>query len=776
MAYASFTPDPDYEEDDFGYGWFEDEDGSKRYGYDPVEARRLMDVAPPPPPPQAAPAPQPTAQISDPEEYAAMIARQTGAPQAPGAAALEANAPRADVAPPTPGVGLAGSDARRAMQEPPSGSALWDLPDNTRAAILRESERSGYSAEKLARLIKFESGGNTSIASKTGKHAGLIQFSQGWFPDDSSNLAERAGLGRMTWDEMRDLDPDKQMRLVTQYLKDRGVAPDAPLGEHYLSVAASGAVGSPDDRVVYPRGSGGQRQNPAWDLNKDQQVTAGELRRVLGPEPGQEGAMQSPGGPLAGTPAAAAAPAGAMPGGMVPAQTTVRGVPLTPGQLEARQRQIMDQTHQQMAMEQMAGQARIAGRQEAMAAVEQNHDAMLRDRAQQTILHQTAAEQARQKIENEFSKPVQQVDPLRYIKNMGAGERVLGAIAMLVSAIGQGLASRAGIRMGNMAMEYLDQSIANDIASQKDAIDRGERQQTNRVAHWTRVMNDEQQGVKLAMAEAYQIAARRTEYHAKSSAENADIAAATMQKAGEIAAKGQALAAEVQAQETERLTTVFQPPKPVPMQSPADAWKQAEAESKLAELQGTGRRPEQNKELRTETQKLGAKLDDVTAIRNALTGLYDAAGIQRDDAGNLTAKDIPGKGPVDSAIAGAAEWPWWSGVGAVGQAIEGVTGGRQERKAVEGAQQNLVDLLVRERTGAAVTKAEADQFSNILGGDAWREGDFLTKLRQFERFLEQREREIRGGASDDAREEYERRARALGTTTLNVTPVMGRVQ
>lgn len=451
---------------------------------------------------------------------------------------------------------------------------------------------------------------------------------------------------------------------------------------------------------------------------------------------------------------------------------------MSPEQLQAEQQQIADQTANAVAMNTVANQARLEGREEARQMTEEAHDNFLRDKAAQVIHKSMAAQQAQQKIDEEFRRPVEEVDPLKVIKEMDTGDMILGALAVIASSIGAAMQRVGGNPNAvNLAMQSLDRMIANSIAAQKDAIDRGERKSRNRVAHWTKVMNDNQDGADLALSEAYLAAGRRMQYLAAAEVENADIQASMMQQAQQIIAKGEERAATVEAREAERISTTFQPPAPPPMQTPVDAWKQAEAASKLQELQGTGRRPEQNKELRTATTTLSNQLDDVNSIRSGLDGLYRAAGVERDEAtGELVAADIPGRGPADAALASMAEWPAWTGVGLAGQAVEGATGKRQPRKAVEAALENVIDLLVRERTGAAVTKVEQDQFREILGGEGWRESDFLTKLRTFDDFLRQREKEIRSGAEPNALEEYEERRRRVNASRAGVSYVQGAVQ
>ena len=76
------------------------------------------------------------------------------------------------------------------------------------------------------------------------------------------------------------------------------------------------------------------------------------------------------------------------------------------------------QTANAVAMNTVANQARLEGRAEATQMTQEAHDNFLRDKAAQVIHKQMAAQQAQQKIDEEFRAPVQQVDPLKVIKEM----------------------------------------------------------------------------------------------------------------------------------------------------------------------------------------------------------------------------------------------------------------------------------------------------------------------------------------------------------------------
>lgn len=52
-------------------------------------------------------------------------------------------------------------------------------------------------------------------------------------------------------------------------------------GDTYLATAAGGAVGRPDSYVVYKAGTPEYDLNKVWDIDKDGDITAGELRQIL---------------------------------------------------------------------------------------------------------------------------------------------------------------------------------------------------------------------------------------------------------------------------------------------------------------------------------------------------------------------------------------------------------------------------------------------------------------------------------------------------------------
>lgn len=129
----------------------------------------------------------------------------------------------------------------------------------------------------------LESGGSpTAVNPKTGA-SGLFQA----MPDTMKAMG-------YTPDQWRGLSADQQKEEYwNNYLpKVKGFSPTqvsslqagtpAAAGENYMAIAAPSfaAKGKPDETAIYRKGTPEYDQNPAWDVNKDGTVTAGELRQL----------------------------------------------------------------------------------------------------------------------------------------------------------------------------------------------------------------------------------------------------------------------------------------------------------------------------------------------------------------------------------------------------------------------------------------------------------------------------------------------------------------
>ena len=83
--------------------------------------------------------------------------------------------------------------------------------------------------------------------------------------------------------EFRKLSTGEQAAWVGKYFA--AVAKWRYPGDTYVATAASSAVGKPNDFIVYKNDPAKTADawdlNKLWDINKDEQITAGELRQVL---------------------------------------------------------------------------------------------------------------------------------------------------------------------------------------------------------------------------------------------------------------------------------------------------------------------------------------------------------------------------------------------------------------------------------------------------------------------------------------------------------------
>lgn len=175
----------------------------------------------------------------------------------------------------------AGAVEATTQDAPAGGGATRPLPEPTQPgqpqawqpAIRAHAEEAGYNADALERVIRFESGGRPDIRNPSGA-TGLIQF----MPSVFAQMKKPPGYENVTHDDLKDLTVEEQMPLVIAYLEERGLKPDADVGEYYLAVAAPGLLGKPDDRVAYKKGSKAWEQNPSWRPADGGDITAGSIR------------------------------------------------------------------------------------------------------------------------------------------------------------------------------------------------------------------------------------------------------------------------------------------------------------------------------------------------------------------------------------------------------------------------------------------------------------------------------------------------------------------
>lgn len=588
MALKKFVPDPDIDPDDeeaFGTGdWFHD-DGTQLYGQgDPELARELLARN------DASPA----------EADARRYSEELGLRGANGQPLLGSNDERADVtgSPISPeevkarryaeelGVTDILPKAKPASPGPaapsgaPEGKGGWEdaVPPQVSNALREQATAAGLNPDILAAIVSQESGWNPAeVNKKTGKHAGLIQFSEaGW-----KGVANAAGRPDVSWQEMRGMSAEEQVPFVVAYYKDKGLTPESTAGDYYKRTFMPGFAKEGDDFVLGERGSqemkGDVRSGKVWDQNRgldldgDGRITNGEVRAVgdrkYASQHGGGGAggglPVGVGGAGAGAPGAPQAfPQGGMPptvAGLPAHAATVSGTPLTAQQIADRRQGILDRTDSAVTAQQQATAARLQGRQEAMAYVQQTSQKEKTDALAALQKNTQIKAQAQAKIDKDVTAEVAKVDPRRYVKNMSTGDIVLGTIGVMMSVAGQALLSTQGINTPNMALQQINKAIDDDIALQKDQIARGEHAKDIRVAHWQKVMGNADDGITAARIESSHAAAGLLQAKLMG-VENADIRAQGEQAVQQLQEQGMQLTQQLADKENERLQIQYQAP------------------------------------------------------------------------------------------------------------------------------------------------------------------------------------------------------------------------
>lgn len=581
-SFTGFEPDPglyDPEDEDGAYGYWTYDDGTRRYGKgDPEEARALMTKPATP----SAPAPEPG---QPPESIR-----------------------RPDEGPPV------------SIQRPVEDDGKGDARSLNEALIRRAAVEAGLDPDKMAAVVAYESGFNPSARNKTSGATGFIQF----MPETYAGMKKPPGWGNVEFEQLGDVDPAAQAALTVEYFKQKGITADSSPGDYYRAVAAPASLGKPREHVVYGAGSKAVEQNPAWDRNKDGVITAGELDDTVG----GRGSVAQP-----TAPSAAPAPTSPLlqpPPGLAVSQVTQQGIPLSEAEIRGRQQRVLDSTQSLVQAQQAAAQGRVAGRQEVIDEVNRQSNERLQNAAVQQQHNEMLKAQATEKIQRELYTPIQQVDPNRLIRGMSTGDMLLGALAVAFDAMGATVQRYYGNPNAKpIAMQVIDQSISDDIARQKDAIDRGERSSQNRVAHWTRVFNDADSGLKAAKVEANEAVAMKLRASAMKT-EQADIQAEMTTKAAELSAQGQQLADQIRDKEAAKLAVQYAPPKlaappmtgPIPVGPNGRGAVTPEQKQQLAREFMTLKPAEQRAQLdgiRNDTENINA----LKAARDELRRLYE---------------------------------------------------------------------------------------------------------------------------------------------------------
>lgn len=445
------------------------------------------------------------------------------------------------------------------------------------------------------------------------------------------------------------------------------------------------------------------------------------------------------------------APAAGLPqrmAGMLPAMAEMRGTPLSPEQVAERQQGVYDQTMAQVAGVQNAAAERQRGREEAIGIVRANHERYQADQQQQLAAATAARAEAERNVQQAMAT---QLDPGRVIKNMSTGDVVLGALALALGGLGQTLQQRGGQRGAtNGALNMLEKAINDDLEQQKE-------DKKSRVAHWTRVFNDQEMGIKAARAEMYNAAGQYAQSQAQQKATNADIQAQMMQDSATLIAKGQAETQGLVDKENERVSIRYAPPDPK-----ADGTDKAleQFQKQLAArkaYEDAGATPEQLaafdkamgipgpggesvREQKTREDKERVARDELAltegegkaeAAWQSVNQLGSVVGLKRDPkTGKYTADDVS-----DMLVAPGLK-----------EVVPGMLG---KGKPIEAARQVAIDGLARLQTGAAISKEEEERFKQILGDESATLSQIATNLNALETLIQSRRKQNRvqpGGA------------------------------
>ena len=122
----------------------------------------------------------------------------------------------------------------------------------------------------IARVIRFESGGNPAAVNPQSGATGLIQFT----PETARQMGTTTAA-------LRKMPAHKQMGFVRRYFGQFGNRLRTP-ADAYMAVLAPGAIGKPDDHVLFRRGRVAYTQNAGLDINRDGVITKGEAARRAG--------------------------------------------------------------------------------------------------------------------------------------------------------------------------------------------------------------------------------------------------------------------------------------------------------------------------------------------------------------------------------------------------------------------------------------------------------------------------------------------------------------
>lgn len=605
----------------------------------------------------------------------------------PGQEALNANEPQADVGPPP-------MIARPPEPEPqqPSGIAI---PRESRIAYVHNNPGN----------LKFvgQEGASQGEPAADGGHWAAFETPEQGVAALNRQVEIDAGRGQTV------------REFVTKY-----APPGSNDTEQYIQQASQALGADPDAKLS--------------DLERGK-VVAFMARKESGTELGGTSLPEQPPAraPMPGVPG--------IPGGLRPAVAEMRGMPLSPEQVQERQRGVYDSTMTAVGAVQNAAEQRQQGRQEALALVADQHERFKADQQAQIQRAVATRQEAEKNIQQAMAA---QLDPGRAIKNMSTGQMVLGAVAMALGTLGNAMAIRRGMKTVNPAA-WLEKAIEDDIQDQKQS-------KQSRIAHWTRIFGDAEMGERAARSELNTAVGNYMQYQAQQKVTDADIQAQAMQDAAALIGKGQQEAQALVDKENERLSIRYQPPDPKAVGALAGTIARVGVEDRdpetreaLANAYNPG-----NTADRGQMTALTNEMQEVTKLEQTLNGLKQWYGVGTD------------KENYDSSATG----PWWN----PGNWADNDQKDRELRDAWS-------KVEVDTRTGwKAEPNGEAVQVRLSGVNMPKRDEEAPTKLLELEEEIKRRKEAIMSGTNAPVRAAWKYQNGYPLETSKGGRPVTGKIQ
>lgn len=157
-----------------------------------------------------------------------------------------------------------------------SPSSAPAVTPEERQRVVDELAKLGWPAAEVVHAFAIESGWRPSSLNPSTFAAGLAQL----MPSNLAKLGFRPDLPRAARGRaFAALSALEQLPTIRAFFA-RLPSWRVP-GDTYVAMAASGFVGAPDNRIVYPQGSKAWYQNPSWRPADNGSITAGSIRNVL---------------------------------------------------------------------------------------------------------------------------------------------------------------------------------------------------------------------------------------------------------------------------------------------------------------------------------------------------------------------------------------------------------------------------------------------------------------------------------------------------------------